>query len=304
MKKTITLLLGVISLSAFSAQLPSDYKVKSAKDKQALIFQKSVQNPYSETDILRQSNPSAFSLLKLLSVKRLAKSFTNPNDEFYSKKIKLIHTYGAVAKVKFNITNSTKYTGLFQSGAFGIIRLSLAKLGLPYTPGIALKLFVDGKKSQNMFAMYSLDGQKNNYNFFENNFESKIDEPKSGALQIIARKFKKALVRLGSDHKDPTLQSSTDLAAVTSNGKAVEQPIVPFSLVFEPTAEAQMSSAEGNLLLRVATEQYSKDLILYNVYTRSVENAPKELLGEIILESRFISNEYGDKKLFFQHNID
>ena len=174
----------LLSLSA-EAQLPRDYQSKTASQKQEILFKQASQSPYSKKSILSKKGPSVLSMLKLFSTTYLAKSFTNPNDEFEKTKVKLIHTYGAVAKVKFNVTKNTKYTGILESGALGIIRFSLAKVGLPYSPGLAIKFLVDGEKSQNLFAMFSLEGQGSNYNFFANNFETEIADPTSSALKFL-----------------------------------------------------------------------------------------------------------------------
>ena len=286
------------------ANLPLDYSLKTASEKQNILYTNSSNASYSASQIEKQKNPPPWEMVKLFSTTYLAESFTNSSDEFKHKKTKLIHTYGSVAKVSFNITHETKYTGLFKSGALGIIRLSLARLGSPYTPGLALKLLVDGDKSQNIFSMYSLDGQGENYNFFQNNFESKINAPESTVLQILGERFRLAMVELGSSHQDPTLQSATDLAAISSNGTGVMQPIAPYSIVFEPTATAQMSPQKGELRVRLGQAPYLPNLVLYKVFVRDSQGGPKEEIGEVRLTSKFVASEYVDTMLFFQHNID
>lgn len=293
-----------LSLESLEAKLPRDYQNKTGQEKQNILMNNASLSPYSASAIKSQKNPDALSMLKLFSTTYLAKSFTLASDEFETKKTKLIHTYGAVAKVNFRITRETKYTGLFKSGAPGIIRFSLAQLGGSYTPGLALKLLVDGEKSQNIFAMHSLEGQGNNYNFFANDFESKIAEPVSNNLKLLGQRFKLAIIELGSSHGDPTLQSATDLAEVTTKGEVVNKPLSPYSLIFEANTKAQMSSEMGDLRLRLQQAPYLPGLVLYKVFVRAFENAPKEELGEVILESVFVASEYGDTQLFFQHNID
>lgn len=285
-------------------KLPSNYMQLSAENKQKLLFTNASSSPYSVSVIQGQQNPGTLESLKLLLVTHLAESFTNDSDEFGSKKTKLIHTYGSVAKVSFRVTHQTEYTGLFKSGALGIIRLSLAKIGPPFTPGLALKLLVDGEKSQNIFAMYSLDGQGENFNFFANSFETKIHDPEATVIKVLARRFKETLIELGSTHRDPTLQSATDVAQVTSDGSAVTKPVSPFSVIFEPNKRIEMSSQKGEFRIRLKDGLYSAGLVLYKVSVRGEEKGPKKALGEVVLESGFVANEYGDSKLYFQHNID
>lgn len=304
--KSSTLAVAIALSSSLSAQatLPASFTALKAADKQEILFQKASSAPYTNSEMQKHKDPGILDTAKLLSPSYLAKSFTTENDEFEKEKTKVIHTYGAVAKVTFRVTNPNISTGLLSTGAKGIMRMSLAKLSGDYTPGLALKLLVDGQKSQNIFAMFSLDGQGTNNNFFANNFTTKIADPQSGVLKILASKFKQTLVNLGSDHQDPTLQSVTDLSEVTNLGERVALPRAPFSLIFKPTAASQMSATKGDLRTRLGSDQYNKGMILYKVY--AVESAGKspELLGEIELDSKFVASNYGDKILFFQHNID
>lgn len=299
----------ILCLAFFTSNLafalPTNYLELKAAEKQEILFNNVSKDPYTIDEILESKDPSIFFALKLLSTTYLAESFTNPNDVFEGEKTKVIHTYGSVAQVEFQITQESPYTGLFKTGALGVIRMSLASLRLPYTPGFALKLLVDGKKSQNAFAMYSLDGQGDNHNFFENSFETKIDEPNSGLLKAGATRFKLTLVELGSEHEDPTFQSTKDLAKVKKNGEVVKDDLSPFSLVFEPTKEAQMSTEKSNLRVQLTSDpKYSDGLVLYRVFARKSEESEKLLIGRVVLKSRFFSSRYGDKTLYFQHNID
>ncbi|MBP9682317.1 MAG: hypothetical protein KBD76_13000 [Bacteriovorax sp.] len=301
------LILSVFTLSlnlTASATLPVNFVELKALEKQEMLYQNALKSQYSLSDIQGQGDPGILESAKLLSPSYLTLSFTDENDELKHSKTKLIHTYGSVAKATLRITDKSKYTGILQSGASAIIRMSLAKLSGDYTPGMAMKLLVDGQISQHIFAMYSLDGQGNNNNFFANNFATKIAEPKSNVLKILATQFKKALIQLGSSHQDPTLQSVTDLAKVTSDGVQVAQPRWPFSLLFKPTAAAQMDKSKGQLRTKLAADQYSKGVVLYTVYAVDAVGSEPELLGEVVLESKFIASEYGDRKLFYRHNID
>ena len=316
-KSLLTTCLLCTSFSVM-ALLPKAYQAKPATDKQTELYENVSAVPYTDAEFRGHKSPNiAVQLLKLTNIRYLKKSFTLENDEFKRPKVKMIHTFGSVASVSFRVTKDSPYTGLFEKisdddqGVPAIIRVSLAKLPPSYTPGFALKLLVDGKKSQNIFSMFSLDGQGDNYNFFANSFESKIAAPKGADLKFLAGFFKKTLVRLGSDHADPTLQSTTDLAKVKKDGNPVAKGTAksPFSLVFEPTAEAQMPTekldANDGLRQRLSdSSKFHKGLVLYKVYTRSSEGAEKEELGEIVVVEPFVASKYGDQQLFFQHNID
>lgn len=304
---TAMIIFSSMTINIATAKLPRGYQDQTAAKKQNILFSNISHTPLLLEEILSKKNPGVFESLNLFSTTQLAKSFTHDQDEFESPRKKLIHTYGAAAKIKINITQPSPYTGLLKTGGLGIIRFSLAKLATSessYSPGIAIKFLVDGQKSQNTFAMFSLDGQGNNYNFFENNFETKISGPESTVLKFLGTRFKKTMVELGSEHRDPTLQSSRQISEVKSNGASVASPRAPFSLVFVPTKVAQMRKSFGNVLVRLGKKQFSEGVVIYKIYTRELERSQMKLLGNIELDSRVIASEYGDRELFFQHNID
>lgn len=49
-----------------------------------------------------------------------------PKGSLYGYRLKLIHTVGAIAKVKFASNNNHSYTGIFEGADFGYARLSAA----------------------------------------------------------------------------------------------------------------------------------------------------------------------------------
>jgi hypothetical protein len=297
----LALILGFQFLA--HAELPTNYINLSSLEKQNILYSNSARYPYTKSEMDQQEDPGALEKLKLFSTTYLKDVFLNDNDEFEFPKTKLIHTYGSVAKIEFKITNPLKYTGLFQSGAKGIIRLSLVQLEGSFTPGMAIKLLVDGQKSQSIFAMHSLDGQGENRNFFEHLFTSKIPKPISEIIQVLASRFKETLIELDAPQKEPTYQPVSELSRITKTGSEVNQPHEPFSLVFEPTSEVQMSSDVTEFRFELTSKRYSKGQVLYNVYAKEFENSSPELIGKVTLESSFVSSEYADTELFFQHHM-
>ena len=86
------------------------------------------------------------------------------------------------------------YSGMFASGAIGIARFSLAlDPGTDnFTPGLAMKFFIDGMASNNLEVMYSIDGQGTNFDFFANNFSNIIAAPIGVGTNLIGAIFKEA----------------------------------------------------------------------------------------------------------------
>ncbi len=303
----ISIFSSVMLYSKDNQELDANFVALRAVEKQSLLYKKVQKSEYSQPQIMKQKNPSTLSMASLLSAKSLMKSFLLTSDEFPKERTKLLHTYGSVAKISFEPTrNPNEYTGLFASGAHGIIRLSLASLSDNYTPGIAIKFLIDNNISQHAFAMDSLDGQGDDFNFFSHSFKTKIKDPKSRLLRTLSKVFKKALILLHSEVPDPTFQSVKDLAKLNRFGDQVKKSKAPFALTFQPSKKMDNFEGRGNNL-RVtlkSSKLLKKGFILYKVYAQKSKKSKRELIGRIKLESKLIPSRYGDRKLFFRHNID
>lgn len=57
---------------------------------------------------------------------------------------------------------------------------------------MGLKFLRDGIDSANLVAMYSVNGQPNDWNFFSNDFTNHIGSAKTVALKALAKKFSTA----------------------------------------------------------------------------------------------------------------
>jgi hypothetical protein len=112
---------------------------------------------------------------------------------------KLIHSVGVVGKVKF-IANQYQYDGLFNGADKGLIRFSSAvkpvENGQPIAPGMGLKFLRDGVDSANLVAMYSVDGQPDNWNVFAYDWHNSIPAPVGDAPKVLAAKFKSITDRI------------------------------------------------------------------------------------------------------------
>src|SRR5262249_44275427 len=146
---------------------------------------------------------------------------------------KLFHPFGVAAKVTFEAVPSA-YTGLFASGAPGILRLSLAnppKAG--FVPGAALKLFVDGQPSENVQAIHGLSGEKDQ-SFFGPTLSNTIAPPTNAIA--------KGLAWVSHFVADPLHRPVDNLAKVDAHGQPVSAPAAPRTLEFRPSAEVEHAS--------------------------------------------------------------
>ena len=151
------------------------------------------------SEVTADSNPGEFpSKLGLagIFVESMEPTFSTKGDAmeggyFGSHRTKYIHSVGAHGKVVLNSTGAHPFTGLFQGANHGIVRLSSAakpELGTsaPLGPGMGLKFLRDGIDSANLVAMYGVNGQPGEWNFFAHEFQNhiKLKEPLSKLLLI------------------------------------------------------------------------------------------------------------------------
>ena len=210
MKKIILVILLTFSVSPSLAgvfdPLPADYESWSAQAQQAYLWEEKISaKPYSTHPSLSGSFISHVltSIPTLISLMRLDKSFDHISDEIPKERIsliaehgfdrvKFIHTYGTIAKVAFRATENRPYTGIYRGGV-GLVRLSLAgpPSALGFTPGMALKFFIDGHPSVNLHVMNSVNGQGDDHNFFAKSFSNIIPKAKGFFFKFLESIFKR-----------------------------------------------------------------------------------------------------------------
>ena len=234
----------------------------------------------------------------LRAVVRLGLTFEHAAEELPRNRPKVIHTFGTVCRVRF-AAGASRYTGIFR-GAQGLARLSLA--GDPemigFTPGIALKFPLSGCRqpsSVNIVAMNSVNGQGGDRNWFGRPFSNLIPEARGLALKAGELLFKTV-------KRDPTFLPLEHLANWVQSGEQVAQPVSPHHIVLEA------GDAVANLIPSNSTADFRDDLAripagtaIYRVYAADGLDAARQLIGELVTETRMVASWWGDKRLFFQH---
>lgn len=236
---------------------------------------------------------------------RLVKTFRRTDDMMESTRPKIIHTAGATAAIIFKPNEASRFTGVLasppQGGARGILRLSLAippKAKKAITPGIGLKLFVDGNPSLDLLAMNHTVGQGRDFNLFANTFthdlrneHEELRRPQR-AMQFFFKRVAKNPRHLTIDH----------LAEISQNGFAVAEPIVPERLVFRPHADVRHVFRNRQYDdFRDVLAAIPEGAALYSVDAVGEGDDGSDLcIGTISSESRFVSSVAGDR-IFFRH---
>ena len=106
--------------------------------------------------------------------------FCDASDELRTKREKTTHTQGIVAKVEWHVTNP-RFTGMYQTGTdTAILRFSqTANLHDDSTgllPSVAIKMLINGQKSENLFGMPSFESFTGDgaWDFFRDTFKSRV----------------------------------------------------------------------------------------------------------------------------------
>jgi hypothetical protein len=282
--------------------LSADYESWTARQKQDFLW---------ENRILKSRYDRLPPLEKIdvigLFITALATKMDRLADEAPRKWKKAIHARGSVAKIAFIPTDDTPFTGLFAGADCGLLRLSVT--GDPsargFAPGLALKLFIDGKPSENFSALVSLTGQGDNYNFFAHEFSNIVPTVNQIGPRLINLIFRRV-------SKYPTKLFLADMSEFDQRGQIVKEPCYPSQVFLVPNPSVQFPETPGR--------DFREDLAtipsgtrLFSVYGVDPSEVSDEemgkpeyrqkakLLGYIQTNSEFISSSYGDIRLFFRH---
>ncbi|GLS28188.1 peroxidase family protein [Marinibactrum halimedae] len=225
---------------------------------------------------------------------------------------KPIHARAAMAKVAFNATEDSPYTGIFEGSDCGFLRLSVT--GDPadrgFAPGLAWKTFIDGQPSANVSALYTLSGQGDDYDIFANELSQYV-LPEVNETLGTTTIFSLVTTR-------PTRLMTENLAQVNQQGTEATEMTAPTQIYFVPSEEVKHR-------FETAAHDFREDLLtlpegtkVYDVYGTSMaiktsliprksrrfaeerrEDAVK--IGELVLTSPFISSAFSDEGIFFKH---
>ncbi len=251
---------------------------------------------------------SSFTFVQILFYD-MKKSFNYYADSMPSGRKKLLHSVGNVGLVEFVAVkdSSNPYTGIFQGCSHVILRLSCAfkpdegkrtadEAMDNFTPGFGIKFLRDKIHSGNTVAMYGVNGQPS-WNFFENDFSNHIAKADGIALSILNYKFSEAT-------KWTTMIGLSDMAKYDQDGNILQDPIIPYKLIFRPTADAK--NLFTDYFSQTFTEELKKipvDMVLYNVLAVAQPDTDPVKIGSLVVKKQFVTSKWGDKELFFRHGL-
>jgi len=256
--------------------------------------------------------------------------FDRFSDENPAEHTKIIHTYGAVAKVRLEpVNNSLGLTGFFETGGdYGVIRLSMpgAIEGICKPPydltrclktSLALKMLRTGDFSSNIFAQTNLgDGVGADFNFFKWNQGSWLPVPGGPLAPIIVDLFNTAATPSNA-------VGNTEFASEGSTKNQDKKDITAPKLVyFIPNANISKNITSDWHDPRDDFKKIKAGTLLYTIVAPvddgkkctadnaggfvapidlTEENCKYEAVAKVFTTSKFVTSAYGDSRLFFQH---
>jgi hypothetical protein len=289
-------LISIATSTAFAGErdFPAGYQAQESCVKQDYLWNNRLEpTQYRRLPAVTGSWTSLFSSIGSLIF--LNQTFDHTSDALPGARQKIIHSHGSVAKVQIEIFPDSPFTGVYSPGkSCGIARLSLAgsESSLGYTPGMALKILLDGKPSINFHVMDSLNGQGRNRNFFAHTFTNRLPAPRGFTLNSIEL----ALAATGRDLKHLPIAHG---ARIDRDGNRVFATVTPKQIAFVPLQSDAIPASSRNDF-RIDLASISGTAPLYDVFGLDGTNNWVKI-GRVSLMSKLIASEFGDRHLFFQH---
>ncbi|OQV14320.1 hypothetical protein BV898_11440 [Hypsibius exemplaris] len=306
-------LLALVQISLVLAYLPPNYEKQTASAKQEILWGQLRQSPYP-AGRLPVEGPSALQAAQLLVPTFLKGSFNCANDEmdYDSRKWKIIHTFGTCAKATLRPFANSTYTGVFKSGAPGIIRLSAVRIVADnMIPSMGFKALIDGVPSANFHNVFSPDGQGLNKNFFANNVSNIIPDSQQTPLQVVAVAFTATLRILSiwpsEQPEDANSMPLYEQSSIETSGKVVPKGKVyaPWRIDYVPNPAIGYSpNATEDFRVKIAETPVGSVLYTLVAYWTRAQAEAKTggvAIGELVLDSNFIASAYCDQGLFLNH---
>lgn len=292
-------------------RLTNSYKNLSGCEKQNTLWELVEKSQHAELpDYSKFGAPQLLGMtFQELTMKKALDSDVTPK-----KWKKYLHRRGSVAKVKIVPTENHPYTGIFAGAECALLRLSITYKPTKkrdFAPGLALKVLRDGAPSANISALYRLEGQGKDYNFFENPLSNIVPIGTDFGLKLVHAVFRRV-----TDYPEELLV--THMGEIDSKGKRVKSPKAPRQIFFVPNSKLEISSREHDVRedfhkIPAGTSIYSVYAVgekfkEFNYYDYEIENIEEFMksavkVADIVSTSPFLSSEFGDTGIFFRHEV-
>ncbi|OQV11483.1 Protein PTHB1 [Hypsibius exemplaris] len=290
-----------LCLTAVYGELPENYTSLPGAVKQEILWSQISANPYPPGHAPTAS-PSPLNMSKIVDPDYLAISFTWTADEMPRNRVRIIHTYAGICKVDVKIFPNSTYSGVFKTGGPGILRMSLANRGPSLPPGLALKILIDGRDSQNFQLLNSREGQGKNMNFFAKPMRNIFLAPsKLGPVEKAFRASLEVLPGTLADRPESiTNMPLYEQASVGSDGVNASTIVAPYLVTLTPNPAVGWD-ADDQTDFRTKLAAIPEGSLLYTVSVKRSLDEDDAVIGEVVSRSAIIASSYGDETIFFNH---
>lgn len=308
---TLSLTLSVHASVSESENTLSRYEALKGCEKQEILWEK-----IESTKHKKLPDFAKFGLFQLLgmgvqALKNKGYRYSDFSPENWKK---YLHRRGSVAKVKFIPAENSEYTGFFNGADCALLRLSLTYKPTKkraFATGLALKILRDGRPSANVSALYKLDGQGKDYDFFKYPLSNIVPMGLTLPLKMVHNLFSRV-----SDYPEEVLLDH--LGDFDQFGNKEVRAKSPRQVFFVPNTRIESSSEKHDVRndfhkIPTGTKVYSvyaldknKETYSYRDYKDSdIQKFLKQAVhvGDIVTTSPFISSEFGDTGIFFRHEL-
>lgn len=272
-----------------------EYLASGAADKRERLWLAGQKTRYAELPPMRYSMLAA--TLGMLDLALLRRAFHTVAD-VRPPRTKLFHPFGSCAKVVLVPAAGHGFTGIYETGALGLARLSLAMDASAFMPAAGFKWFVDGRASRNLLIDRSLnpDPVKDFFTSNPTNISESASIPPLGPNWWIIRPWL-ALISY------PIAQPVAQLASVTRDGETVTDPRSPFQIFATPSAAVRaLSNAVDDY--RTSLARIPPGTVLYELTALAAKgDAHAGALGSVVTESEFTASAFGDRVLSLHHTV-
>jgi hypothetical protein len=292
------------------ASTPANYSSLSACEKQSVLWNLIQESAYKELPDYKALGPKEIFEMGRQEVAIKGSRFDDFAPQGWKK---FLHARASITKVKI-VPHQSKFSGLFQGADCGLLRLSLTsavKLGRPVAPGLALKILRDGTYSTNVSALVSLDGQDQDFNFFQYSMSNIVPIGKSIGQKWVHRIFLNA-------SPYPEELRIREFAEMDQHGRKSAEVVFPRQVFFVPSKKLIFPSISHDVRKDFAT--IPANTVIYQI--RAVSDKHKdfvyadygpedvkvlledsELVADIVTTSEFIASSFGDDGIFFRHQL-
>ncbi len=140
--------------------------------------------------------------------------------------------------------------------------------------------------------MFSVEGQ-DSWNIFKQDLSNHIPFSQVAKIRAVGCKF-------GTATPFNQYVGLSDFAVYSQDGRTALNVNFPFQLIFEPTLRDQYPD-EFQADFPEILKKIPAGTLLFKVYAVKYPRASKVHIGNLVMTSKFIESEYGDKYLFFRH---